>query len=721
MGGEVLNITICFDYKGFYLDKYLLTQNIELNSGEIESKRLEIREYFLKTYELFEKQFEIFTDDSVFYERPEPLRHQLIFYFGHTATFYINKMLLGKYITQRVNPHLESFFAIGVDEMSWDDLNSTHYDWPSVNEVKEYREQVKNVVLTFIDNVQFSMPINWDNPMWVIMMGIEHERIHIETSSVLHRQLDIVHVKEHPSFNMCDDIQQTYPQNELFDVKGSHIALGKLTDDPYYGWDNEYGFYEEEVKDFKASKYLVSNGEFLEFVQDGGYENDEFWSEEGKNWKAYTKVKHPVFWILSSNGYQYRTMTKIVPLPLNWPVETNYLEAEAFCNYKSKKLDLNITLPTEAMYQCLLEQCNIEDSLHVDANINFEHFCSSVPVDTFQHGEFFDVMGNVWQWTSSPIKGFEGFKVHPLYDDFSVPTFDTRHNIIKGGSWASTGNELLAQSRYAFRRHFFQHAGFRYIQTNSMTHEETQYYEKDEIISQYCEFHYGDEYFGVSNFLKKVADITNKYALNTNSVLDIGCSVGRASFELAKTFDKVVGIDFSARFINVAQAFKENAVLRYEKKIEGDIKELKEVTREELDLHNIDVSKIEFWQGDACNLKPHFTGYDAIIAINLLDRLYDAELFLNDIAKRLNKDGIFIVGSPFTWSSEYVQKDKWLGGKIENDRPIYSQDRLEEILSKDFELVDSPFDVEFVIQEHIRKYQHTFSKFSIWKKVDRTQ
>jgi len=247
------------------------------------------------------------------------------------------------------------------------------------------------------------------------------------------------------------------------------------------------------------------------------------------------------------------------------------------------------------------------------------------------------------------------------------------------------------------------------------------YYKKDEIISQYCEFHYGDEYFGVSNFLKKVADITNKYTLNTTSVLDIGCSVGRASFELAKTFDKVVGIDFSARFINVAQAFKENGVLRYEKKIEGDITELKEVTLKDLNLHNIDLSKTEFWQGDACNLKPHFANYDAIIAINLLDRLYDPELFLNDIAKRLNKDGIFIVGSPFTWSSEYVQKEKWLGGKIENNKVLYSQDMLETILNKDFKLIDAPFDVEFVIQEHIRKYQHTFSKFSIWKKIDKVQ
>lgn len=692
----------------------MITKNIELNTGDIEEKRAQIREYFLKTYELFEKQFEIFADDSVFYERPEALRHQLIFYFGHTATFYINKMIFGKYINERINPSYESMFAIGVDEMSWDDLNTQHYNWPSVDEVREYRAKVKEVVLHYIDTVNFSLPITWENPMWVVMMGIEHERIHVETSSVLHRQLDISKVKEHPDFNICDDIKSSYPQNELLEVKGLHVSLAKC-DDKYYGWDNEYGKCEKEVQDFKASKYLVSNGEFLEFVQDGGYEKNEYWSDEGRRWKSYTKATHPTFWVQQKEGYMYRAITKLLPLPLNWPVDVNYLEAEAFCNYKSKKLSLDITLPSEAMYRCLRERCGIENEINVEANINFA-YASSTPVDMFKHGDFFDVVGNVWQWTSTAIDGFEGFKVHPLYDDFSVPTFDTRHNIFKGGSWASTGNEVLADSRYAFRRHFFQHAGFRYVQSTRQNKEESEYYEKDEIISQYCEFHYGDEYLGVPNFLKQVSLIANKYAINTTSILDIGCSVGRASFELAKTFDKVVGIDFSARFISVAQALKDKGILRYEKKVEGEITEPKEVTLQTLGLDGVDVSKLEFWQGDACNLKAHFSGYDTILAVNLLDRLYEPELFLRDIAKRLNPEGIFIVGSPFTWSSEYVAKENWLGGKVEDGIKIYSQERLIEILSDEFELIEKPFDVEFVIQEHVRKYQHSFSKFSIWKK-----
>ena len=122
-------------------------------------------------------------------------------------------------------------------------------------------------------------------------------------------------------------------------------------------------------------------------------------------------------------------------------------------------------------------------------------------------GDFYDVIGNVWQWTETPITGFEGFKVHSYYDDFSTPTFDGLHNLIKGGSWITTGNEAIKDSRYAFRRHFYQHAGFRYIVTDAAVEVRADVYETDELISQYCEFHYGQERFGVPNFPRQLAEI----------------------------------------------------------------------------------------------------------------------------------------------------------------------------------------------------------------------
>ena len=581
------------------MNKKFITRNISLfNNGDgVEEKRKEILEYFNTTFTHFELLFETFIDDSVFYEQPEPLRHKLIFYFGHTATFFINKLILGKYIENRINPEFESIFAIGVDEMSWDDLNDKNYAWPSVDDTRKYRDQVRELVSDLIKNIKFTLPITWDSPMWAVLMGIEHERIHIETSSVLHRQLDQRFVKEHKEFNICNEYSTTkFPKNELLDVNGAKVTLGKKLDSDFYGWDNEYGFYEEYIEDFKASKYLVSNGEFKEFVDEGGYENKAYWSDEGNNWREYTKAKHPTFWIKDDGGFRYKTLSSIIDLPLDWPVDVNFLEAEAFCRYKSEKSGLDISLPSEAQYNRLREFCDIANEPEKgSANINFEFFSSSCAVDRFKHKDFYDVVGNVWQWTTTPIDGFEGFKIHPLYDDFSVPTFDTRHNIIKGGSWASSGNEVLGDSRYAFRRHFFQHAGFRYVQSS-----QKQNLEIDDVI----EFKVKDIDFNIDieRILKDVKQ--------TKKALHIGCEDSKKiTDELSKAFDEVIGIDFTARNIQVAESIN-------------------------------DKENVKFWQGDACNLKPHFKDFDLIIATNKKEQLYNYKKFLNDINDRLSSEGV---------------------------------------------------------------------------------
>ena len=179
------------------------TRTIVLNTGDPEEKRAEIRQYFHDTYDIDESLLEILKYDETFYRRADPLRHPLIFYFGHTAAFYINKLILAKLIEKRINPTYESMFAVGVDEMSWDDLNEEHYDWPPVAEVQAYRDRVRDVVDELIQTMPLQLPITWDSPWWVIMMGIEHARIHLETSSVLIRQLPIEHVRPHPLWEIC--------------------------------------------------------------------------------------------------------------------------------------------------------------------------------------------------------------------------------------------------------------------------------------------------------------------------------------------------------------------------------------------------------------------------------------------------------------------------------------------------------------------------------------
>ena len=689
-------------------------KTVDLSQGKIEEKRREILSYFLQTYDLDERLFDLLEDKKYIFKQPNHLRHPLIFYYGHTATFFINKLFLAKLIDKRVNEHFESIFAIGVDEMSWDDLNARHYDWPTFEEVKAYRAKVKTLISDLIMNIELTLPINWDSPMWVILMGIEHENIHIETSSVLLRELDLDYLKEDEYFLTCKDGNtHHYPTNTLLPVKGGDVVLGKAWDTPqFYGWDNEFGTHKSSLESFEASQYLVSNGEFMEFVKAGGYQNLGYFSEEGKRYLEFTKATMPKFWRHKEGEYFLRGINTLTHLPLNHPVEVSYYEAEAFCAWKSEKLGVEVRLPSEDEYYRLYDAT--EAHIH-QANIGLMHF-SACSVDTHAFGDFYDVRGNVWQWSLTPIYPFEGFKTHPYYDDFTTPTFDDRHALMKGGSFISLGNEELRSARYAFRKHFYQHCGFRYVHSNNAyaTVLNENVYESDALLSQYCEFHYGATYFGVPNFPKTTVDLLEPYITSTQKALDLGCSVGRASFELARIFDTVTGIDFSANFINVGVRLQTQGEIAYHIAQEGDIVERKSVALKELGLDKFQ-HKVSFFQGDACNLKPIYTDYDLILCSNLIDRLHSPKAFLEEIGKRLNDGGILVILSPYTWLEEYTKKEKWLGGFEKNGKAVYTIDTLHEELS-DFELLTCK-EVPFIIKETSRKFQHTISQMSVWKKV----
>jgi 5-histidylcysteine sulfoxide synthase/putative 4-mercaptohistidine N1-methyltranferase len=693
-----------------------------LDQGDAERKCEEIRQYFHATYSLDEQLYETLASEGAFYLRPEPLRHPLIFYLGHTAAFYINKLIVARITNHRINPQFESMFAVGVDEMSWDDLNATHYNWPTLAAVKAYRNTVRGVVDETIRTLPLTMPIHWDHPFWALLMGIEHQRIHLETSSVIIRRLPIQEVRQLPLWDICPESGEA-PQNELIPVKGGRVVLGKSKDHPLYGWDNEFGRQENDVWDFSTSRYLVSNREYLGFVEDRGYGQEDLWTQEGWKWVSFSKARHPLFWIDSDGSYRFRTMAQIIDMPWDWPVEVNYLEAKAFCNWLGRKSGKPIRLPTEAEWYRLRDLHEIPDQPYWEkapGNINLEHWASSCPVTCFAFGDFFDIIGNVWQWTETPITGFDGFQIHPYYDDFSTPTFDTQHNLIKGGSWISTGNEATRDSRYAFRRHFFQHAGLRYVESEQPLTMPEAMYENDTAVSQYCEAHYGKVYFDVPNFPARCAQICFQYTQGRprHQALDLGCAVGRASFELAQEFDHVTGIDFSARFIRIALQLKEKGNVHFELVEEGEVVSYHEARLSDTGLHRV-AERVEFSQGDASNLKPQFTGYDLILAANLLDRLSDPRRFLETIHERLKIGGVLVIMSPYTWLEEFTGKEDWIGGIRKAGEPYMTLDGLRDLLGPHFRMLDEPQNVEFVIRETRRKFQHTVSELTAWERTPR--
>lgn len=702
------------------MDNTLFQRTPILDGGDPEAKREEIRRYFHTTLDRYESLFETLASDEAYYIKPITLRHPLIFYLGHTATFFTNKLILAQAITNRINPKLESMFAVGVDEMSWDDLDTTHYDWPKVDEVRTYRRIMREMVDRLITELPITLPIGWDSPWWTIMMGIEHERIHLETSSVLIRQHALKFVKPHPNWQPCRKTGPA-PENHLITVSAGSVKIGKNKSDPTYGWDNEYGSHQAEVDSFQASRYLASNHEFLNFVEAGGYTMNQYWESEGLGWLQHTQAQYPTFWIKQDNSWYLRLMTEIIPMPWDWPVEVNYHEAKAFCNWKSVRDKLPVRLPTEDEWYRLYDSANLSDvpaTQLAAGNLHLDYYASSCPINEFKHGDFFDVIGNVWQWTETPTYPFTGFEVHPHYDDFTTPTFDDRHNLIKGGAWISCGNESLRSSRYAFRRHFFQHAGFRYVVTETPAQLQSSHYETDKLMSEYAEFHYGDSYFDVPNFPAALAKLAIAAMGNrpAHKALDLGCASGRATFELARHFDHVTGVDFSARFINQGVQLIQQGLLRYTLTDEGDLVFYKERSLAGLGLENVK-NKVEFFQGDACNLKSILTGYDLILAANLIDRLYDPTKFLANVHERINLGGLLLIASPYTWLEEHTKKEAWIGGYKRDGESFTTLDGLKMILGSHFKLIQGPQAVPFVIRETRRKFQHTLSEVTIWEKM----
>ncbi|HRF43836.1 MAG TPA: DinB family protein, partial [Candidatus Competibacteraceae bacterium] len=158
--------------------------------------RAQALDYFDNGWTLTEVLFSSLRGEEAFYRPPyHHLRHPMIFYYGHPPALYINKLRVAGLITGPLNPYFERLFETGVDEMRWDDMSKNEMLWPSIQEVHAYRQQVYAIVRRLIEThpglAPGHPPVTQKDPLWALFMGFEHERIHLETSSVLIRELPL--------------------------------------------------------------------------------------------------------------------------------------------------------------------------------------------------------------------------------------------------------------------------------------------------------------------------------------------------------------------------------------------------------------------------------------------------------------------------------------------------------------------------------------------------
>ena len=283
------------------------------STPEVQSarKRLQILQGVENQMAMEDKLFSQMTVDA-FFHRAEILRHPLIFYYGHTSVFFMNKLLLGMYLSyeDKIDPELESLCAVGVDEMSWDDLALGAWDETPQDQklaqytrVKEYRQKVTSLIRSMILDParELTLPITTGSIWWVFSMGIEHSRIHVETSSVIVAQIPLDMLN--PTADMWQINKERtlekeeVPTNRLVKVSGGTVSAGRaLKSTEIFGWDNEFGKGKEvHLTDFEVSEMLVSNAEYEEFIAAGGFDKPEYWSEDG--WKWAVDKDCPRFWL----------------------------------------------------------------------------------------------------------------------------------------------------------------------------------------------------------------------------------------------------------------------------------------------------------------------------------------------------------------------------------------------------------------------------------------
>ena len=249
------------------------------------------------------------------------------------------------------------------------------------------------------------------------------------------------------------------------------------------------------------------------------------------------------------------------------------------------------------------------------------------------------------------------------------------------------------------------------------------FYESDRALSEYLLFHYGspDQIlpfpFGPSDAVdfpvRCVRECLDTKRLPSNArALDLGCAVGRSTFDLARFCEHVIGIDSSRRFVEAADHLRRDGVLSFRYLEAGALTKaaVASVPRA------IDRRRVKFEIGDAQNLRADLGEFDVVLMANLIDRLQDPAACLSCLLRLIRPGGQLIITSPYTWLTEYTPREKWLGGYEEEGVAVTTLAALQNILAPNFSLTFRK-DLPFLIREHARKFQWSVAEATGWIRV----
>jgi ergothioneine biosynthesis protein EgtB len=318
--------------------------------------------------------------------------------------------------------------------------------------VNEYRDHVRRKLDQALANAasQDSGDGSFEQKLNV---AIEHRLMHAETLAYLLHQMPLER-KKRPAVPRVEEGSSLAPGSVR--IPAGDATLGLRRGAPVFGWDNEFEEHTVFVPEFTIDKYKITNGQFLRFIEEGGYREHAFWRPADWAWRITQDLSHPAFWVRCGKTWLYRTMFHEIPLPLDWPVFVSHAEASAYARWAGK------VLPTEAQWH--RAACGISGSA---THSGFDPW-NPVAVHACPTGSgAFGVEGliaNGWEWTSTEFAPFPGFRPFADYPGYSEPFFDGKHVVLKGGSMRTAPCMLRSSFRNWFQPHYqYVYAGFRCV------------------------------------------------------------------------------------------------------------------------------------------------------------------------------------------------------------------------------------------------------------------
>lgn len=401
--------------------------------------------------------FDLLTGDEAYYSQPIALRQPIVFYEGHLPAFSVNTLVKQALGQSGVDATLEALFARGIDpDLTAATAQPPEYHrarWPDRARVRAFAAEADRRVRDALAHADLDIPghplLDGAEAAFTIL---EHEVMHQETLLYLWHQLPPSQKRRPAAYRPRTEGHTPAP--EWIDIPGGTATLGVDRGTIPFGWDNEFPAHAEDVPAFAIARHNVTNDEYLEFMDAGGYRDPRWWDADAWAWLRMEDVRHPLFWDRRGGPWHWRGMFDLLPLPAAWPVYVSHAEASAYARWRGGRL------PSEAEFQ---------RAAHGAAGGVFD-FASwdPEPAGTHPAGRSAwgvdDLVGNGWEWTRTVFAPFPGFRPMASYPPYSADFFDGRHFVMKGASPA-TGRELVRPTfRNWFRPHYpYVYATFRCV------------------------------------------------------------------------------------------------------------------------------------------------------------------------------------------------------------------------------------------------------------------